>query len=85
MYWKIVYQSTAYARLFDAPSKQEHSVTRDIPATIDSVIERVNSKSYISALEELEREALDVKIREVLNSSTEKQWIDESQGVFGAS
>lgn len=47
------------------------------------MIDRMNSKSYITALSESEREMLDRKAREVVQEGEGLKWVDREQGLFG--
>lgn len=46
-------------------------------------MDRVLSKSYITALEEGVKAELSVKIRELVENAEDKVWIDEGSGTFG--
>ncbi|GAA6053034.1 hypothetical protein JCM3770_002393 [Rhodotorula araucariae] len=78
--WKAMYDAEEYHDLFTAPS---HDVfRRSLPTTEDLAVQRVFSKSYITALSDAERSALEVQLRETLRRGDGRIWIDEKEGVF---
>lgn len=81
MRWRVIYETAAYRTFFHEHRDQQ--VVRAIETTVEGVVDRVDSKSYISALEPSEMEALNAKVRAVLNGATDKAWIDREKGLFG--
>ena len=53
-----------------------------LPATVSSVVDRVCSKSYIAVLPEGERNKVCERVRELVQRSQDKVWIDENNGIF---
>lgn len=53
-----------------------------MPTNEDLVVDRVFSKSYITALPDSERESLGNEIREVVRRGEGKTWIDRDAGSF---
>jgi len=58
------------------------TVHRALPTTEDLAVERVFSKSYITALSDAERSELEHELRENLRRGEDRVWIDEHKGVF---
>lgn len=56
---------------------------RGIPATTQLVVDRVQSKSFITALGKEEQEGVLEEVRRVVERGEGKVWIDESEGTFG--
>lgn len=79
-YWKALYQEAEYDQLFTAP---EHTAfRRSLPTNEDLVVDRVFSKSYITALSDEQRKELEIKLRDTVRRGDGKKWIDEKEGVF---
>ncbi|GJN90491.1 hypothetical protein Rhopal_003502-T1 [Rhodotorula paludigena] len=79
-YWKVLYQEAEYDQLFTAP---EHTAfRRSLPTNEDLVVDRVFSKSYITALSDEQRKELEIKLRDTVRRGDGKKWIDEKEGVF---
>ncbi|KIK62581.1 hypothetical protein GYMLUDRAFT_164646, partial [Collybiopsis luxurians FD-317 M1] len=83
--WRATFDpkiSPAYPTLFEPPV--EKSFQWAIPTTIQGVLERVTSKSYIAVLAQDKKEEYDKLMedaREMLGRE-EKTWIDQKAGVF---
>jgi hypothetical protein len=65
---------------FDPPQQYDYQVVH--PTTEQGVIDRVWSKSYITAQSKSEQEKIASSIREILNKGEDRRWIDEKNGVF---
>ncbi|KAJ3828476.1 S-adenosyl-L-methionine-dependent methyltransferase [Lentinula raphanica] len=85
--WRATFdpeQCPEYAKLFKGPI--EETFTWWIPTTVEGVVQRVRTKSYIAILErerKEEYEELERKVREMLDKEeVEKKWIDMEKGVF---
>ncbi|KAK4048346.1 hypothetical protein OIV83_004868 [Microbotryomycetes sp. JL201] len=79
-YWKMIYDTPEYNDNF-----QQHQVEtfhRGIPVTEDLAIERVLSKSYITALDDAAKATLSSQLRDVIRGAKDKMWIDEQAGTF---
>ncbi|GAA5867860.1 hypothetical protein JCM3774_005887 [Rhodotorula dairenensis] len=79
-YWRSIYSTDEYAQNFTAPTESHYK--RALPTTEDLVVDRVFSKSYITALSDSEREHLGNEIREVVRRGEGKTWIDKDAGSF---
>ncbi|BGP40108.1 hypothetical protein JCM10449v2_004066 [Rhodotorula kratochvilovae] len=78
--WKAMYDEQEYHERFTAPS---HDVfRRSLPTTEDLAVQRVFSKSYITALSDEQRAELEVHLRATLRKGEGRKWIDEQEGVF---
>jgi len=58
------------------------AVHRALPTTEALAIDRVFSKSYITALSDSERSDLEQRLRETIRRGEGREWIDEKEGVF---
>ncbi|KAF3931317.1 hypothetical protein ABW19_dt0204707 [Dactylella cylindrospora] len=79
-WWKAIFDLPEYKGNF----KENYDyleVKRVLPTTEDQVVDRVVSKSYITALVEEDKKAVEDGVRDILKTET-KVWIDESSGVF---
>ena len=79
-YWRSIYSTKEYSRNFTAPTETHYK--RALPTTEDLVVDRVFSKSYITALSDAEREILGKEIRDVVRRGEGKTWIDKDQDTF---
>ncbi|KAF3904380.1 hypothetical protein ABW21_db0200436 [Orbilia brochopaga] len=78
--WKAAFDMDEFEENF-ASTYEYGKVKWTLPTTADEVVERVTSKSYITALEEADREAVVNGVREIL-AEEDKVWIDEKEGLF---
>lgn len=53
-----------------------------IPTTVEGVVERVCSKSYIAVLGEEEKAKVIEGVKGVFEKENDRVWMDESKGVF---
>lgn len=78
--WRQAFSTAAYQAAFEPP--QDYSTgLYALPATVDIVVDRACSKSYMTILADEEK----VKVRKDLTNiveSADKVWINESEGVF---
>ncbi|ORY81799.1 S-adenosyl-L-methionine-dependent methyltransferase [Leucosporidium creatinivorum] len=79
-YWKSVYDTPVYKANFEPYEKTEYR--RSLPTCEDLVVDRVLSKSYITALDEKTKGDLSEKVRELVKKAEDKVWIDEGSGTF---
>ncbi|KAF3917568.1 hypothetical protein AA313_de0203139 [Arthrobotrys entomopaga] len=80
MWWKKIFELPEFEEYFDKEYQFEE-VKRVLPTTVDGVVDRVLSKSYITALSPGDKETVERKVREVVEGE-KKVWIDEAEGVF---
>ncbi|KAM0791202.1 hypothetical protein ACM66B_005684 [Microbotryomycetes sp. NB124-2] len=79
-YWKMIYDTPEYNDNFE--KHEVESCKRGIPVTEDLAVDRVLSKSYITALDDQEKDTLSKQLREVIRAAKDKVWIDEKAGTF---
>ncbi|KAL5511249.1 hypothetical protein ACEPAH_4464 [Sanghuangporus vaninii] len=78
--WRKVFTVPSYDKFFQPG--EETTLSRVIPATEESVKNRVLSKSYIAVQPKEVQEAIKQGIHNILEKGDEKIWIDKEQGVF---
>lgn len=78
--WRQTFETDSFKRNFEA--QDELTFDRIIPTTIQGVVDRVSSKSYITQLPEVKRDALAEEVQEYLVEDTSKTWIDKANGIF---
>ncbi|GAA6006844.1 hypothetical protein JCM10207_009113 [Rhodosporidiobolus poonsookiae] len=79
--WKSIWDLPSFPRLFTSP-ESHLTYTQLLPTTDDLVVDRVFSKSYITALSDAQRGELEGKLREVVRRGEGRKWIREDEGVF---
>ncbi|KAJ1599296.1 hypothetical protein NDA14_006362 [Ustilago hordei] len=84
MYWHAMYKAPTCTSHFKADEPRHYH--RTIPTTLQAVIDRVLSKSYISVLPQDKQVKLVKDISDYLNNTPDEQlgrkWIDKEQGVW---
>lgn len=84
MYWHAMYKAPTLASQFQADKPKHYH--RTIPTTLQAVIDRVLSKSYISVLPQDKQDQLVKQISDYLNNTPDEQlgrkWIDKEQGIW---
>jgi hypothetical protein len=78
--WRQTFDTPAYKELFQPPEEQVWSYV--LPGTLQVVLERAYSKSYIAILPEHERAEVREDVKNIVLKGEDKVWIDESQGIF---
>ncbi|EJD02306.1 WD40 repeat-like protein [Fomitiporia mediterranea MF3/22] len=78
--WRAVFSVPSYAANFNP--HEETIVSHSIPATEQSVQDRVCSKSYIAIQPPDVQKQVRERIREIVEKGEEKVWIDKEKGVF---
>ncbi|PWN47749.1 hypothetical protein IE53DRAFT_348715 [Violaceomyces palustris] len=82
--WKVLYETDSFKSHFK-PETPLH-ISRRLPTNLESVKERVFSKSYISTLKEEQRQSLGREIDDLFRKATDRElgrvWIDQSKGVW---
>ncbi|KAF3927807.1 hypothetical protein ABW20_dc0101565 [Dactylellina cionopaga] len=79
-WWKAIFELPEFKDNFNA-DYQYAEVKRVLPTTLQGVVDRVVSKSYITALDETEGKKVEDGVRGVLKNE-KKVWVDEENGVF---
>lgn len=84
MYWHAMYKAPTFASHFKADEPRHYHHT--IPTTLQGVVDRVLSKSYISVLPQQKQDELVKQISDYLNNAPddklERKWIDKQNGVW---
>lgn len=80
MLWKSIYDLDVYKSNFEPHEYEQFS--RAIPGSEDLVVDRLVSKSYITALDDEKQKELVSNIRDIVRSADDKVWIDKEQGTF---
>ncbi|CBQ72763.1 conserved hypothetical protein [Sporisorium reilianum SRZ2] len=84
MYWRAMYDSPTFARFFK-PEEPRHYY-RTIPTTLQGVIDRALSKSYISVLPQDKRDKLVEGMTDLLDNTPDdklgRKWVDKEKGVW---
>jgi len=78
--WRATFDTDGYKENFEPEIEQTWD--RAVPTTIEGVLDRVFSKSYITQLSDREGEQLREKVQNYLATDNSKVWMDEAQGVF---
>jgi len=78
-HWRHSLQVPEFSSLFHQP--EEFKFEHIVPATEQSVVDRVVSKSYITQLGDEERMNVEKEVRRIVGDG-KKVWIDEEKGVF---
>jgi len=78
-HWRNSFTVPEFSSLFHEP--EEFKFEHIVPATEQSVVDRVVSKSYITQLGDQEKSDVEKEVRRIV-ASGEKVWIDEEKGVF---
>ncbi|EWC46050.1 hypothetical protein DRE_04624 [Drechslerella stenobrocha 248] len=82
--WRAAFELPEFIDTF-ARGREYTEVKWTMPTTVEEVVQRVKSKSYITALGEAERRTVEEKVRAAVGASVEEKgvvWIDEAGGVF---
>ncbi|KAK9894302.1 S-adenosyl-L-methionine-dependent methyltransferase [Cystobasidium minutum MCA 4210] len=82
-WWKEMFNTQAYKDNFGEPEQFDYHLSH--PTTVQGVVDRVWSKSYITAQSKEEQDKIAAGIKEILSKQDDggdKKWIDEKEGVF---
>jgi hypothetical protein len=77
--WRQFFGSPSYQKFFGIAEETKWKYI--LPITIEGVVTRALSKSYISVLPEDEREKVADSLRKIL-ATEQKTWVNEEEGVF---
>ena len=80
-YWKNTLDSESAQTAFHPWTHDVY--TQTLESTEQGVVDRVLSKSYITALSQEDRDNLVAEIRKIVQRGDGKVWIDQAQGIFG--
>ncbi|KAF3284176.1 hypothetical protein TWF970_011395 [Orbilia oligospora] len=79
-WWKAIFDLPEYKELYQE-EYEKYKVQRLLSATVDGVVQRILSKSYITALSEEDKVQVEKNVREAMEKER-KEWDDEGKGVF---
>ncbi|KAI0035092.1 S-adenosyl-L-methionine-dependent methyltransferase [Vararia minispora EC-137] len=78
--WRAVFDTPNYKSSF--VDTQEEIFAYTLEGSLEIVTDRVQSKSYITMLEQNEKAKVIEQIREIIERGDGKKWIDEGKGIF---
>jgi len=78
--WRQTFDTPAYKELFQAPEERVWSYI--LPGTLQVVMDRACSKSYIAVLPEDEKVKVKEDVKNIVLKGEDKVWMNENQGVF---
>jgi len=78
--WRQAFDTAAYQKAFERP--QEEMWSAPLPATLDIVVDRACSKSYMAILSPEEIAKARENLTAIVKRGEDKVWINESEGVF---
>ncbi|GAA5942171.1 class I SAM-dependent methyltransferase [Sporobolomyces koalae] len=79
-WWKSVFDTQFYQDTYEPPQIEKYH--RELPTTEQGVVDRILSKSYITALDEAEQDRIAHEMRQIVQRGQGKQWIEKEQGTF---
>ncbi|GAA5900069.1 class I SAM-dependent methyltransferase [Sporobolomyces salmoneus] len=79
-WWKSIFETEFYSQTYE-PAQVE-TYHRNLPSSEQGVVDRILSKSYITALSQEEQERVAKDMREIVKKGEGKEWIDEKEGTF---
>ncbi|GAA5962920.1 hypothetical protein JCM3765_005920 [Sporobolomyces pararoseus] len=79
-WWKSIFDTEFYKETYE-PAQLE-TFHRELPSSEQGVVDRILSKSYITALSQEDQEKVANDMREIVRRGEGKQWIDEKEGIF---
>lgn len=78
--WRQAFDTLSYQQSFLPPSENTWSYV--LHATVDTVLDRAATKSYIAVLPEDEKLQVQSFLKAVVEKGDDKIWIDETKGIF---
>lgn len=79
-HWRQAFDTAAYQKAFEPPQQQTWSAP--LSATLDIVVDRACSKSYMAILPDEEISKVREELTAIVNRGEDKVWINESEGIF---
>ncbi|GAA5840381.1 hypothetical protein JCM3766R1_000271 [Sporobolomyces carnicolor] len=79
-WWKSIFETEFYRETYE-PAQLE-SYHRELDSSEDGVVDRILSKSYITALAQDQQDKVARDMREIVRRGDGKEWIDQSRGTF---
>lgn len=78
--WEAAFRTASYKTQFQP--EERFSTEWVVPTTVDGVLDRMLSKSYVSVLGDGEKEVLKERAADVLRRGEGVKWVDVEEGVF---
>ncbi|KAJ7449853.1 S-adenosyl-L-methionine-dependent methyltransferase [Mycena latifolia] len=78
--WRQAFDTAAYQKAFEPP--QTEAWNAPLPATLDIVVDRACSKSYMAILSAEETAKVRQDLAAIVERGEDKVWINESEGTF---
>ncbi|KAJ7097886.1 S-adenosyl-L-methionine-dependent methyltransferase [Mycena belliarum] len=78
--WRATFETASYREVFESPEEQTWSAPR--PATLDVVVDRACSKSYMAILSAEEKAKVRRDLAAIVEKGDDKVWINEREGSF---
>ena len=80
MLWRQIFDTTEYQQSFESP--KETVFAYKLPATVDIVVNRALSKSYVAVLSEDQKLKVQDDVQAIVKKGDDLVWKDEQAGVF---
>ena len=80
-WWRQLFETAEYKDNFEPAQQFDFLTERE--TSEQGVVDRVLSKSYITAQSQETQAQIAENVKKILKDGLDKQWIDEAQGVFG--
>ncbi|KAJ6596936.1 S-adenosyl-L-methionine-dependent methyltransferase [Mycena vulgaris] len=78
--WRQAFDTAAYQKIFEPPKEEMWNVP--LPATLEIVVDRACSKSYMAILSAEETTKARKDLAAIVEKGEDKVWINESEGIF---
>ncbi|KAJ7273741.1 S-adenosyl-L-methionine-dependent methyltransferase [Mycena haematopus] len=78
--WRKAFDTAEYQKAFESP--QEQSWSAPLPASLEIVVDRACSKSYMAILPADQKLKVREDLAAVVNRGEDKVWINENEGIF---
>ena len=78
--WRALFETQSFQSLFQ--SQKEQTWCYSLVSSLDTVIDRAMSKSYIAVQTEDTKATTKSDLAEIVQRGEGKQWIDEDNGLF---
>lgn len=78
--WRKTFETESYKRLFEPPQEKTWAYT--LTGTLEIVVDRANSKSYIAVLPDDEKAQVNEDMTAIVKQGDDLVWKDKSKGEF---
>ncbi|KAG6874190.1 hypothetical protein C0995_003736 [Termitomyces sp. Mi166 len=75
--WRQAFETASYREFFEPPVEKVWPYV--LLTTVDTVVDRASSKSYIGVLPPTEKAEVQVDVRRIVDKGEDKVWIDEEK------